>query len=129
MSLSAIDNNNATSTVYSKKSSSKKFLCILVFRNIIDKNDTVNYFILSYTIVYLEQSTIKLSKKIKNKLKNQMNYPGETYETVIARLLKIIHEDDMLSESVIKNIEEGVADIKAGRVYTSEQVKNKLELK
>jgi len=77
----------------------------------------------------MEQSTIKLSKKIKNDLRKQMNHPGETYEMVISRLLKITQEDDVLSESVIKNIEEGVADIKAGRVYTSEQVKKKLGLK
>jgi predicted transcriptional regulator len=77
----------------------------------------------------MEQSTIKLSKKLKNDLRKQMNHPRETYEAVIARLLKITQEDDVLSEEVIKNIEEGVADIKAGRVYTSEQVKKKLGLK
>ena len=77
----------------------------------------------------MEQSTIKLSKKIKNDLKKQMNHSGETYETVIVRLLKITQADDVLSPSIIKNIEEGVADIKAGRVYTSEQVKKKLGLK
>ena len=58
-----------------------------------------------------------------------MNHPRETYETVIARLLKITQEDDVLSDEVIRNIEEGVADIKAGRVYTSDQVKRKLGLK
>jgi predicted transcriptional regulator len=77
----------------------------------------------------MEQSTIKISKKIKDDLRKQMNHPRETYEEVIARLLKITQEDDMLSKVVIKNIEEGVADIKAGRVYTSEQVKKKLGLK
>jgi predicted transcriptional regulator len=77
----------------------------------------------------LEQSTIKLSKKIKNDLKKQMNHPGETYEDVITRLLKITQEDDLLSKQVIKNIEEGIADIKAGRVYTSEQVRKRLGLK
>ena len=77
----------------------------------------------------MEQSTIKLSKKLKNDLRKQMNHPKETYEEVIARLLKITQEDDVLSKAVIKNIEEGVADIKAGRVYTSEQVKKKLGLK
>jgi predicted transcriptional regulator len=77
----------------------------------------------------MEQSTIKLSKKLKNDLRKQMNHPGETYETVIARLLKITQEDDVLNPSIIKNIEEGIADIKAGRVYTSEQVKKKLGLK
>lgn len=77
----------------------------------------------------MEQSTIKLSKKLKNDLRKRMNHPGETYETVIARLLKITQEGDVLSKEVIKNIEEGVADIKAGRVYTSDQVKRKLGLK
>ena len=76
----------------------------------------------------MEQSTIKLSKKLKNDLKKQMNHPGETYEAVITRLVKIT-QDDVLSKEVIKNIEEGVADIKAGRVYTSEQVKKRLGLK
>ena len=58
-----------------------------------------------------------------------MNHPSETYEAVIARLLKITQKDDVLSDEVIRNIEEGVADIKAGRVYTSAQVKRKLGLK
>ena len=77
----------------------------------------------------MEQSTIKLSKKLKNDLRKQMNHPGETYESVIARLLKITQEDDVLNPAVIKNIEEGLADIKAGRVYTSDQVKKKLGLR
>jgi len=77
----------------------------------------------------MEQSTIKLSKKLKNDLRKQMNHPRETYETVIARLLKITQEDDVLSDEVIRNIEEGIADIKAGRTYTSDQVKRKLGLK
>jgi len=76
----------------------------------------------------MEQSTIKLSKKLKNDLRKQMNHPNETYEAVIARLLKITQQDDVLSDEVIRNIEEGVADIKAGRVYTSAQVKRKLGL-
>ena len=58
-----------------------------------------------------------------------MNHPRETYENVIARLLKNTQKDDVLSDEVIKNIDEGVADIKAGRVYTSDQVKRKLGLK
>jgi predicted transcriptional regulator len=42
---------------------------------------------------------------------------------------KITQEDDMLNKVVIKNIEEGIADIKAGHVYTSKQIKKKLKLK
>ena len=77
----------------------------------------------------MEQSTIKLSKKLKDDLRKQMNHPGETYEAIISRLLRVTQEDDVLDKLVIKNIEEGIADIKAGRVYTSEQVKKKLRLK
>ena len=64
----------------------------------------------------MEQSTIKISKKIKKELKKQMNHPNETFESIIKRLLKTSQQDNMLTEEVIKNIEEGVADIKAGRV-------------
>ncbi|TBR21261.1 MAG: hypothetical protein EPO63_08860 [Candidatus Nitrosotenuis sp.] len=77
----------------------------------------------------MEQSTVKLSKKLKSDLKKQMNHPGETYETIIARLLRAAQDDDVLSKATIKNIEEGIADIKAGRVYSTEQVKKKLGLK
>ncbi len=77
----------------------------------------------------MEQSTIKLSKKTKNELKKQMYHSGETYESVIKRLLESLQQDDFLSPQVIKNIEEGIADIKAGRVYSSEQVKKRLGLK
>jgi len=77
----------------------------------------------------MEQSTIKLSKKLKADLAKQKNYPSETYETVISRLLQSSKEDDVLSDEVIKNIEEGIEDIKKGRVYTSKQIKKKLGLK
>jgi len=72
---------------------------------------------------------MKLSIKTKKLLEKRKNYPKEPLEHVVTRLLKISKEEDFLSPSVIKNIEEGIADIKAGRVYTSEQVKKKLGLK
>ena len=58
-----------------------------------------------------------------------MYHSGETYESVIKRLLESLQQDDFLSPQVIKNIEEGIADIKAGRVYSSDQVKKRLGLK
>lgn len=72
-------------------------------------------------------STIKISHKIKNLLKKEKNYPKETFESVIVRLLNATKDDP--SAQTKKNIEKGIADIKAGRVYTSEQVKKKLGLK
>jgi len=77
----------------------------------------------------MEQSTIRLSKKIKSELKKQMHHSGETYESVIERLLLNSKEDDYLSKETIQSIERGIADIKAGRVHTSEQVKKRLGLR
>lgn len=74
-------------------------------------------------------TTMKLSLETKKLLEKRKNYPKEPLEHVVTRLLKITQEDDILSPDVIKNIEEGIADIKAGRVYTSEQVKKKMGLK
>jgi predicted transcriptional regulator len=74
-------------------------------------------------------TSIQVEKEIKTRLDKLKNHPRETYNEVLARLLKIVQDDDILSPAVIKNIEEGIADIKAGRVYSSAQVKKKLGLK
>ena len=71
---------------------------------------------------------MKISRKLKNILESEKNYPKETLESVIARLLKANREDDNLSAQTIKNIEEGIADIKAGRVYTTAQLNKELGL-
>jgi len=74
-------------------------------------------------------TSIQVEKEIKARLDKLKNHPRETYNEVLARLLKIAQDDDVLNTAVIKNIEEGIADIKAGRVYSPAQVKKKLGLK
>lgn len=74
-------------------------------------------------------TSIQVEKEIKARLDKLKNHPRETYNQVLTRLLKNARGDDMLSKETIKNIEQGLADIKAGRVHTSEQVKKKLGLK
>lgn len=74
-------------------------------------------------------TSIQVEKDIKARLDKLKNYPRETYNEVIVRLLKIAQDDNMLSSAVIKNIEKRIADIKAGRVCRSAQVKKKLRLK
>lgn len=74
-------------------------------------------------------TSIQVEKEIKARLDKLKNHPRETYNDVLARLIKIAQDDDVLSPAVIKNIQEGIADIKAGRVYSSAQVKKKLGLK
>ncbi len=75
-------------------------------------------------------TSIQLEKRTKAKLEKMKIFPREPYDDVVNRLLNAVGEDEgILSEKTIRDLEEGVADIKAGRVYTSEQVKKKLGLK
>jgi predicted transcriptional regulator len=74
-------------------------------------------------------TSIQVEKEIKARLDKLKVHPRETYNEVLTRLLKNTQDGDVLSPDTIKNIEEGLADIKAGRVYTSAQVKKKLGLK
>lgn len=76
----------------------------------------------------MNSTTIKISHKTKSGLEKQKTHPGDTYENVISRLLDYVSQDDVLSPQNIKDMEQGIADIKAGRIYTSAQVKKRLGL-
>ncbi len=70
-------------------------------------------------------TTIQVSNKLVDVLKDKKMYDKESYEDIIWDLL----EDSMeLSEETKKNIEKAKKDIREGRVYTHEQVKRKLGL-
>jgi len=70
-------------------------------------------------------TTIQISSDLLKKLKQRKMYNKESYEEVIWDLL----EDTMeLSEETKQNIKKAEADIKAGKVYTHEQVKKELGL-
>ncbi|MFH1229286.1 MAG: hypothetical protein V1678_02580 [Candidatus Aenigmatarchaeota archaeon] len=71
-------------------------------------------------------TTIQLDKKVKNELESIKAYPKETYSRVIERLIKTCSEDSELSHKAIRNIESALCDVKAGRVYTTKDVKKKL---
>jgi predicted transcriptional regulator len=75
-------------------------------------------------------TSIQLDNKTKARLEKMKSFPKESYDDVVNRLLNVANDDEgVLSKQTIKNIEQGIADIKAGRVYTSEQVKKRLGLK
>lgn len=75
-------------------------------------------------------TSIQIDNKTKSKLEKLKVFPKETYDDVVQRLINIAEDDEgVLSQKTVKDIEKGLADIKAGRVYTSEQVKKKLGLK
>ncbi|MBS3097325.1 hypothetical protein J4209_00855 [Candidatus Woesearchaeota archaeon] len=70
-------------------------------------------------------TTIQISEKLQNKLKEKKLFDKESYEEIIWDLI----EDSMeLSEETKKDIAKSREDIKKGRVYTLEQVKKELKL-
>jgi predicted transcriptional regulator len=74
------------------------------------------------------EATIKVTPEVKGRLDRLKNYPRETYNDVIDRLTRDALEEAAgeLTEEDIRDIEEAIADIKAGRVYTTEELKREL---
>lgn len=74
-------------------------------------------------------TTIQLDEKTKHKLEELKSYSRETYNDVIERLIRSKEEEERLSPTTIKNIESSLDDIKKGRIYSTGQVKKKLNLR
>ena len=72
-------------------------------------------------------TTICIDPKVKMKLDGLKIYPTEPYNAVVDRLTNMAYDDEPLSDEEIKGIEESLKDIKAGRIYTHEEVWKHLE--
>ena len=71
----------------------------------------------------MEVTTIQVSQDLLSKLKERKMYHKESYEEVIWDAL----EDSMeLSDETKKRIKLAEADIKAGRIYSLDEVKKEL---
>ena len=77
----------------------------------------------------METTTIQVRKTLKRKLEGLKVYPTETMDQLIERLADNKIDYEPLSAADIKGIEEGLADIKEGRVYTTKQLKKELGIK
>jgi predicted S18 family serine protease len=74
-------------------------------------------------------TTIQVSSGTKNVLESLKDFPRETYEDVINKLIGIIAEENMeLSEQTKKDIDTARKEIKAGKFYTATEVKKRLGL-
>ncbi len=80
--------------------------------------------------MYMEQTSIAVSKKSKEQWEKFKNYPGESMENMINRILKHQKEEDeeLLTEKDIAEIKASVADIEQGNYITQEQMKKKYGL-
>ena len=67
-------------------------------------------------------TSIRISTGLRDKLSALKVHPKESYEDVIKRLVENYADAEPLSDATIRAIEESLADIKAGRVYSLENV-------
>ncbi|MGQ0771689.1 MAG: DUF7557 family protein [Nitrososphaerota archaeon] len=75
-------------------------------------------------------TSIQLENKTKARLEKMKSFPKESYDDVVNRLLNVAKDDEgILSKRTIKNIEKSLAEIKAGKVVSHEEVKKRLGLK
>jgi predicted transcriptional regulator len=74
-----------------------------------------------------EVTTVKITPAVKKRLDKLRRFPKESYNEVISRLTLEAEEEGITKED-ISDIEEALEDIKAGRVYSTDQLKEKLGL-
>ena len=75
----------------------------------------------------MDMTMVQLRKSTVEKLKKQKRYPRQTYDEVVNELI----DDDVeiLTPEELKEIEQGLADIKAGHGKSLEQVAKELGIK
>ena len=74
----------------------------------------------------MQTTLIQVKKSTAARLKKLKRYSRQTYDEIINALID--NPDDLTVED-IEAIKKGLADIKAGRVYTQEQVAKELGIK
>ncbi len=75
----------------------------------------------------MENTMVKLKKETVNRLKSLKEYQRETYDEIINKMISM--QKGELNREDIENIEEGLRDIKEGRVYSSNEAARRLGLK
>lgn len=67
-------------------------------------------------------TTIQLRPETKARLDEVKVHPRETYDEAVNRLLDMAYDPEPLSEETLQQIEEGIADIRAGRYRSLEEI-------
>ncbi|MBW2974191.1 hypothetical protein KY366_00605 [Candidatus Woesearchaeota archaeon] len=69
----------------------------------------------------METTMIQLKKKTAQRLRSFKNYGRQSYDEIINRLIQEA-EEEPLTEEEIKEIQQGLEDVKANRVKSIEDV-------
>lgn len=73
-------------------------------------------------------TTIQLRPETKSRLDALKIHPRESYDETLNRLLDMAYDPEPLSEETLQRIEEGIADIRAGRYRSLEDIAQELDL-
>ena len=82
-------------------------------------------------LLYMEYTTIQISKATREKLSRLKPYKRTTYDELIEALISLIPEGDdegRYSEEFRTSMLRGLLDIRMGRTYTSSEVRKRLGL-
>ena len=69
-----------------------------------------------------EVTTVRMRAGTKALLDDLKLTPRETYDDVVRRLAEAAYDDEPMTSEEIEAMEEGIADLKAGRVYTLDEI-------
>jgi hypothetical protein len=69
-----------------------------------------------------EVTTVRMKAKTKALLDDLKLFPRETYDDVVKRLAEAAYDDEPMTPGEIEAMEEGIADIKAGRIRSLRDV-------
>jgi predicted transcriptional regulator len=69
-----------------------------------------------------EVTTVRMRAETKALLDDLKLTPRETYDDVVRRLAEAAYDDEPMTSEEIEAMEEGIADLKAGRVYTLDEI-------
>jgi len=76
----------------------------------------------------MKSTMIQIRKSTAEKLQNMKRFGRETYDDVINNLLSK-EDNEPLSKEEIREIEQGLEDVKAGRVHSIEEAARELKVK
>ncbi|HOI12754.1 MAG TPA: hypothetical protein PLG75_02795 [Methanoculleus sp.] len=77
----------------------------------------------------MSSTTVWITPENKSRLAALKRHPKESYNDVIARLIDMAVDDEPLSEEAIQGIEEALEDIRAGRLYSEDEIKKEFGVK
>ena len=69
-----------------------------------------------------EVTTVRMRTDTKALLDDLKLTPRETYDDVVRRLAEAAYDDEPMTPEEIEAMEEGIADLKAGRVSTLDEI-------